>query len=162
MRPATRLGLLAGLLLGCTPHTRRHDAGPADSAVRAAAAQWVSAFARHDLDAISAGFADDGVALYPRSAPVRGRAANRAAWAAFFALPNAAHPLTLDTVMVARSGDIAVVQGRYLIEYDSASTPVVLGGQYVSVWQPDTVGRWRITSLTANMYTPPPRLEGRR
>ena len=159
MHQTVRLAITMTMLAGCTPRARQSGATPAESATRVAASKWVSAFATRDVDAIAASFADDAVALYPRSGPIRGREANRRLLAAFFSLPNASHPITTDTVMASRSGDMSVTRGRYLLRYDSAAHPVTLGGQYVAVWRADTIGTWHIVNLIANMYAPPPQID---
>jgi uncharacterized protein (TIGR02246 family) len=142
LRRAIGCALCWMVLVGCAPTGTRMSTRAPESGVRDAVATWVSAFQRHDLDGIASGFADDVVALYPRSAPTVGRAANRAGWAAYFAMPGAEHPITVDTVVVAAAGDMAFTRGRYAARYDKPDGHVDLGGQYVAVWRPDAA--WRV------------------
>ena len=157
----------AWTLAGCASHPRpatpdalgAATAEAVAAAVREAATDWVAAFARHDVDAITAGFAEDAVALYPRSAPTIGREANRSAWARFYTRPNAEHPLAVDAMVLSRGGDMAATRGRWAARYDAPDGAVDVGGDYLAVWRPDAAGVWRIETLAANMYSPPPGLE---
>ena len=159
MRRSLLYGFALTLLAGCAHYARRGEPAALEAAVRGTATAWVNAFARHDLDGIAAGFAEDAVALYPRSAPTVGRAANRSSWAEFFARPRAEHPVTIDTVVVSRHGDMAFTRGRYAVRYDAPGGPIDLGGQYIAVWRPDVAGVWRVTTLAANLYSPAPALD---
>ena len=79
-----------------------------------------------------------------------------AVWTEFYARPNANHPLTTDTVVVAASGDVAYTVGRWRVTYDRAgTTPVNVGGKWVAVWRRGTAG-WRIEVPSAHTHQPAP------
>ena len=124
--------------------------------VRAAAEGWRHAFEAKDIGRIVGIFEDDALAMYPLPQPTVGRAANVAAWTAYYARPNATHPLTTDTVVVAASGDLAYTVGRWRATYDRpGTTPGDDGGRYLAVWRRGRTG-WRIAALSANAHQPPP------
>ncbi|WP_158508917.1 YybH family protein [Gemmatirosa kalamazoonensis] len=109
---------------GCARGARVSTAPPTSTerAVRAAAAEWVRAAAERDGEAMGAYFAEDAFVMYPRPQPTVGRAANTAVWVTLFARPGALHPLTTDSVVVARSGDLAYVTGRWHLSAPAAGT----------------------------------------
>ena len=124
--------------------------------VRAAAEEWRRAFEAKDIGRIVGLFEDDALAMYPLPQPTFGRAANVAAWTAYYARPNATHPLTTDTVIVAASGDLAYTVGRWRATYDRpGTTPGDDGGRYLAVWRRGPTG-WRIAALSAHAHRPRP------
>lgn len=132
------------------------SAAAAASEVRAAADGWRRAYEAKDAAGIVSFYADNGLAMYPRPQPTVGRAVNLAVWTESYARPNAAHPLTTDSVVVAASGDVAYTVGRWRVTYDRAdTTPVNVGGQWIAVWRRSAVG-WRIAVLSAHTHQPAP------
>ena len=158
----TRAALLAlPLLAACARPANRSGAPTTDAALRAAATRWARAWDAGDLEGITNGFAEGAVSYYPGSPPTVGRAAHRARWARFYARRNAAHPMTVDTLIVAASGDIGVTRGRYAVRYDADTGRVNLGGRYVAGWRRGPDGAWQVATAASNAYTPPPGLEAR-
>ncbi|MDQ4076677.1 MAG: DUF4440 domain-containing protein [Chloroflexota bacterium] len=129
------------------------DSGAAS--LHEAAAAWTAAANARDAEAMAIFFAPEVIAMYPQPAPTVGREANREAWARFFRRPNATHPLTTDTLVLAASGDLAYTLGRWAVNYEGPGGPVAAGGRYLAVWRP-VDGAWRIVALSANTHQPAP------
>jgi ketosteroid isomerase-like protein len=129
------------------------------NSLRAASDAWAHAAAEGDAEAMAESFSEDIFAMYPQPQPTEGRAANRDAWAAVFADPDVRHPVTTDFIVMASSGDLAYVKGRWRLSrpqsHGQAATEV--GGRYIAVWQLQEAGRtWRIVALSANTHRPAP------
>ncbi len=104
-------------------------------------------------------FAEDAFGMYPHPQPTVGRAANAAAWTAVFASPGVRHPVTSDSIVVALSGDLAYVTGRWHLSAPAtgAQPGTEVGGWYIAVWRPvGRAGAWRIVTLSANTLRPAP------
>ena len=158
LRVLLRVVLGAVLVGSCAGASRREPArrGDPGAELRAAAESWRRALDARDADGAIRWFADDIVAWYPRPQPTLGLAANRETWRAVFVAPNNRHPITIDTVVVAASGDLAYTMGRYRSHYEQpggASSDG--GGRYVAVWRRDAAG-WRIAVLSAHRHDPAP------
>jgi len=139
----------AALLVGCaTPAGHAPRASP-QASLRQAALVWAHSFTTRDPSEILKSYADDTIAWYPRQPrPIIGRAANMAAWAAYFK-NNSAHPVSVESVETAASGELGITYGKYL--YKEATDPTAEGGRYVAVWRkvgPD----WRIVLLSAHKH----------
>jgi ketosteroid isomerase-like protein len=147
-------------IAGCTRGTQTpSDQSGSGAAVRAAAAAWTQAAAARNGAAMGEYFADNAFVMYPQSEPTIGRAANTAAWTAVFAEPRVRHPITADSVVVAGSGDMAYVQGRWHFTAPATGTEAAadVGGRYIAVWRPvGAGGAWRIVALSANTLNPAP------
>lgn len=142
---------LAALLLlaGCVtvPDPRPGTAGPS---LEQAATAWVESFASRDPDRITRVFADDAVAHYPGwPRPHAGREANREAWASYFGRREH-HPMVLDTVVVAASGDLGYTLGKGL--YSHEGDPKATGGRWVAIWR-RAEAEWRLVVLTAHSHS---------
>ena len=121
---------------------------PSVPPLRETAAALQQAFTARDPDRIASFFAVDAVAMYPLPQPIVGREANRGAWASYFSR-RSAHPVTVDSVVVAASGDLGYTLGRYLTA--EARDPGATGGRYVIVWR-KIDDQWRIAILSAHDY----------
>ena len=132
----------------------------AASALRAAADNWARAADERDARTMSQYFADDIYAMYPRNAPVRGAAANEAGWTRTFAHSGVTHPIAIDTVIVAASGDLGYTLGRWHLTAPAgtmARDPQDVGGRFVAIWRAlGPSGAWRLVMLSANEHAPAP------
>lgn len=142
------LAVIVSSTVTCAP-AFRGPAEPSSTALRQAALAWAASFGSRDPRAITAYFADDAVAWFPRgAAPTIGSVAIRAAWTNYFK-NNPAHPVSVDSVVTAASGDFGLVYGEYLYREPSDSTAE--GGRYVSIWRPSG-GKWRLALLSAHKH----------
>ncbi|HEU4881461.1 MAG TPA: nuclear transport factor 2 family protein [Longimicrobium sp.] len=161
-RRLASLAVVFMLTVGCasTVSGGREQAG-ANAAVRVAADAWARAAVERDAEKMAEYFADDAFVMYPQPQPTVGRAANRAAWAAVFAQPGVRHPVTSDSVVVAASGDLAYVAGRWHLSTPAAGERpgIEVGGRYLAVWRPvGPAGAWQIVALSANTHLPAPEI----
>lgn len=154
---AAAVALTVGCASGVRGRTEQRGASDADAAVRVAADAWARAAVERDAAAMAEYFAEDAFVMYPQPQPTVGRAANHAAWAVVFAQPGARHPVTSDSVVVAASGDLAYVTGRWHLSTPAAGERpgTEAGGRYLAVWRPvGPGGAWQIVALSANTHRP--------
>lgn len=84
----------------------------AQMALQQAATTWTQSFTTRDPDQIISFFAEDVIIWYPRyEQPVVGRAANREPWVKYFGT-RPSHPVSVESVAVAASGDLSTPVGR--------------------------------------------------
>ena len=95
-------------------------------------------------------YAPDAQELMPGLAPIVGRDAIRAFYRGVIeAMPRFAHHFEADEILVAHSGDLAVVLGTYRFIADTLRQDAVQCGKLVGVWRyPD--GDWRLQINIAN------------
>src|SRR5260370_29769606 len=106
--------IVCALAASCTFSPRTKTQLPADSALRQAAVAWANSFATRDPATIVKYFSNEAVAWFPRGAtPTVGSAAIRAAWVNYFK-NSPAHPVSLDSVVTAGSGELGLVYDKYL------------------------------------------------
>ncbi len=141
--------IVCALAAGCRPSPRTNTQPPADSALRQAALAWANSFATRDPVLITKYFSNDAVAWFPRGAtPTVGSAAIQAAWVNYFK-NSPAHPVSIDSVVTAGSGELGLVYGKYL--YKPQTDPTADGGRYIAVWRPTAAG-WRLVLLSAHKH----------
>jgi ketosteroid isomerase-like protein len=135
-------------LIGCASAVHRTPQS-AEMALRQSATAWTQSFSTRDPDQIISFFAEDATVWYPRyDQPVVGRAANREPWVKYFSA-RPSHPVSVESVTVAASGDLGYTTGKYL--YTDESDLVATGGRYVAIWKP-VDGEWKIVLLSAHSH----------
>ncbi len=135
--------LAAAALVACThpPGATRGD-GAAAEVMRLDAA-WASAMARGDGEAFRSLVADD--AVFAGRALLRGREEVWGAWKGFFAEGAPRLTWTPGDGGAAGSGDLAWTTGRYRLERrDPTGKPAASEGNYLTVWERDGGGAWRV------------------
>jgi len=149
-------GCLALLLLasGCTqpapPDTRVAD----EAAVRDADAQWSKTAAGGDLEGTVAYYTDDASILAPNAPVASGKPAIHAVWASLIG-PGTSISWQADKVEVARSRDLAYIQGTYqLTMKDAQGNPVNDKGKFVEVWKKQSDGKWKVVADIFNSDLP--------
>jgi ketosteroid isomerase-like protein len=142
------LGVTA-VFVGCASQGDHASQVSPEASLRQTALAWAHSFTTRDPNEILTYFADDAIAWYPKQPrPITGRDANFAAWTAFFK-SNAAHPVSVEHVEAATSGELGVTYGKYL--YKESTDPGAEGGRYVAVWRKLGHG-WRIVLLSAHKH----------
>jgi uncharacterized protein (TIGR02246 family) len=121
------------------------------AAIRADSAAWNLAAQAKDLDKCMSFFADDG-SFNPQGAPVAtGKDAIRAVWAKILALPGPGLSFKATKVVVAESSDLAYETGTYkLVVNDKSGKPTTAKGKYVTVWQKEPTGAWKVVQDIIN------------
>lgn len=135
-------------LIGCTS-TATVTTSTSDSSLESTATAWKQAIDTEDPDRIAAFFAPEAVAMYPHPSPTVGRQANREAWEAVYSEPDAEHPVTVERVEEARSGELGYIYGKWW-SWNPAED-YYNAGRYTAIWKPMD-GRWQIAMLSANAH----------
>ena len=128
------------------PDTRAAD----EAAIRAGDAQFVTAAETHDVDKAMALYADDAVFLGAGLPAAVGKDNVRKVIQGLLSAPGLKITVNTTSVMVARSGDLAMDQGTV----DATGTgkdgkPVTNSSQYVLVWKKMPDGSWKIAADTS-------------
>jgi uncharacterized protein (TIGR02246 family) len=151
MKSLRRIGLAAGavILVGCAqqapaptppPDTRAAD----EAAIRAAVKEWSAAAEAKDAAKFASFYADDGVVMLGNAAPVRGHAAIAQMAEDMMKDPNFALSFAAESVVAARSGDLAYETGTWSMTMsDAKKKPATEKGSYVVVWQKQADGAWK-------------------
>lgn len=109
---------------------------------------WVPALRRRDAEAIAAAYVDDGIFIAPDGTVTRGRAAIAAMYASRFPKMKEIH----DGGIV--QDGTAVIDEKTIYEWghawlETGQPPARSGGKYLTVWQRQSDGHWRITRNVA-------------
>lgn len=144
-RARTLLLVVAALALGGAPLAAQQPAGSAPAALPSVTLppaldrvlrDYERAWRAADADGLAALFTDDGLLLQPSRAPVRGRAAIRAAYAG-----SGGGPLRLRALHAETSGDAGFIIGAY--GYGDAPGDM---GKFTLTLRRGSDGRWLIVS----------------
>lgn len=150
--------MFALLFLGCSspgqqsaPDTRAAD----EAAVRKADADWATAGQSKQVDAWVAFYSDDAMVLPPNQPSAAGKDSIHKAVGDLLGLPGLSMSWKAAKVEVARSGDLAYVQGTYELGMkDPKGKPVADHGKYVEVWKKQADGSWKCAVDTWNSDLP--------
>jgi uncharacterized protein (TIGR02246 family) len=124
--------------------------------IRALDEAWKAAAARRDLDGMMSIYAPDAQELLPDMPPVVGLEAIQSLYQGLIeALPRFANDFDFDEIIVADSGDLAVVRGSYRFTADTDRPAEVQTGKFIGVWR-HREGRWRLQMNISNGNGAPP------
>lgn len=132
------LPAVAPLAVAATP-----DAG-LRAAVRAANAEWATAMKTGDAAVIAAPYADDAVFVLVDGTTLHGRAAIEAMYRDGFAKAGVASTTCIASKRLDRDGDLAVETGDADVGVVRDGRPVSRHGRYLTVWQAQADGHWKI------------------
>jgi ketosteroid isomerase-like protein len=145
MHSAGRYSLLTTLLvlgLGTSAFAQAAKADPVRAAIEKENAAFSAAFARGDVAAVAAAYAEDAIAFPPDADMVRGRAAIQALWQSL--REAGAKSLSLTTVDVHSSGGLAAETGTAVLKIQPpGSAEQSQSVKYVVVWKRQA-GGWKI------------------
>jgi uncharacterized protein (TIGR02246 family) len=112
--------------------------------------EWKAAALLRDLDRMLAIYAPDAQELLPDAPPIVGRDAIRDFYGRLIEQwPRFAHQFDAEEVIVAESGDLAVVRGRYRFTADTQQPDTVQTGKFIGVWR-FCDGDWRLQMNISN------------
>ncbi len=115
-----------------------------EAAIRATDAAWVKAAQAKDVATMVSYYAENASVYIPGQRLVEGKDAINRAFASLMSMPGFALDFTPDTVMVARSGDIAYETGDYSMTMeDKSGKPQTSTAKYVVVWVKQPDGTWK-------------------
>jgi ketosteroid isomerase-like protein len=118
------------------------DLAAEEQAVRDASMAWLAAVQARDFATASANFATDGISFAEHQDPLVGPAAIQADTEARWAeTPDASVSWSIDRVIMAASGDLAVELGTYTFSNEGEEDT----GQYVTTWR-KIAGAWKVAA----------------
>jgi uncharacterized protein (TIGR02246 family) len=133
------------------PDTRAAD----EAAIREADANWSKAAAAKDVEGFVAFFADDGMLLPPNHELVSGKQVIRKWATEMMAAPGFAVSWQPTNAQAARSSDLGYTIGTYeLTVHDAKGKPVTDRGKYITVWEKQADGTWKVAADTFNSDLP--------
>lgn len=148
MTDITRSAATWGLVLLLLAATASAVATPPDAALRQAVAranaEWATAMKTGDAAVIAAPYTDDAVFVLVDGRCVRGRAAIEAMYRDGFAKAGPASTTRIASKRLDRDGDLAVESGDADVGVLRDGKPVVQHGRYLTVWQAQADGQWKI------------------
>lgn len=154
---STGRALLSSVLvlasIGCQPG----DTAPGEDerAIREADESFQQAIEAKNLDRLLAHYAENA-SLLPTASPIaEGHAAIREEWSLILAIPGFGNESELKKLVV--SGDLAYTQGTYVATMNSPDgSPVIERGKWVTVWERQSEGSWKIIADIYNTDEMPP------
>ncbi len=166
LRARAATATLTALLLACAPadtpatdtasSTATTDVAAVRAVIEAANATWATSLVAADVPAILANYADDGVMMQSGMPAVSGRAAIEEAMKGMVAAMKVdSAAFTMNDLKV--SGDLAVETGSYRMTMTpTGGAPMNDAGKYVTVWQKQADGSWKVIRDISNSDVAPP------
>jgi uncharacterized protein (TIGR02246 family) len=158
-----RLIVLVSLAMaGCAAPPPPEPAAPPDTraadeaAIRAAAKEWEAAGQAKDVSKFASFYAEQASVLMEDAPDVSGSPTQIAeVMGGMMKDPNFALTFTPTQVVVARSGDLAYDMGTYTLTLTGPDKkPAPESGHYVTVWQKNAEGVWKVV-IDAPISDPP-------
>lgn len=136
----------AGVLVFCVTATaiaaRSEDA--LHAAVRKANGEWAAAMKTGDAAVIAAPYTDSAVFVLADGRSLQGRAAVERMYREGFQKGGPATSTTITSRSLVRDGDLAYESGYADVGVVRDGKPVTRGGRYLTVWQRQADGAWKI------------------
>jgi uncharacterized protein (TIGR02246 family) len=138
--------VLLALPLAAGAHAGGDEAREAEvDRIRQLNAQWVSALAEKNLDAIVQLYAPDGRFMPPNAPGVKGHRAIRKAWKPILEIPGVFLIFKPMSIEIAEGMDMASDVGTYLLSFDGANGRREQRGKYLVVWK-KVAGEWKVAA----------------
>ena len=121
-----------------------------EAAIRAADADWGKAAAAKDLEKCMSYYADDAILISPGAPAVVGKDNIRKFIQQLLAVPNMQLSITVASVDVARSGDLALDRGSVQATVTGKNgKPATQASVYALTWKKSADGSWKIAADTS-------------
>ena len=150
--PAFILGLLAVLSLGSVAF-----AADMDKAAKELAKlddDWSACAVKKDINALASYYADDARVYPPNDVIVVGNAPAKKMWGDVLADPSTSISWKTVTAEVAKSGDLGVTAGTYVMSFKGPDGKMATEhGKYLCVWKKDAQEKWKAFHDTWNSDT---------
>ncbi|HXE74992.1 MAG TPA: DUF4440 domain-containing protein [Candidatus Xenobia bacterium] len=141
--------LAAILLTGC-----RVDIEAERAALRAADQAWSQT--PPNVDRFMEFVADNAYTLVPDADILQGKAQIRNLWSGLFTTPGFALKWTATNVEVAADGRTGYTLGTWeMTMQDSGGKTLARTGKYITLWQKQSDGQWKVVADTAVFDSPP-------
>jgi uncharacterized protein (TIGR02246 family) len=125
------------------PDTRAAD----EAAIRAAVKEWSAAAQAKNAAKFASFYAEDGVIMLAGAPDISGMAAIREGLAGMMQDPAFSLSFAAETVVVARSGDLAYETGSYAMSMTGPDgKPAPEQGHYIVVWRKQADGTWKVAA----------------
>jgi uncharacterized protein (TIGR02246 family) len=116
-----------------------------EAEIRALDAELQKAIIANDAAKAATFFDDAATVMVPGQSAAQGNDHVAREFTGLMALPGFAFTFTPETVMVARSGEMAYEYGTYAMTYnDKDGKPAATNARYVAVWTKAADGSWKI------------------
>jgi len=124
------------------------------AALRAADQAWAQT--PPDLDRFMSFVADDAYTLMPDADILQGKSKIRSLWSGMFTNPGFSLKWSATNVEVAADGRTGYTLGTFEVELqDSTGKTLTRTGKYITVWQKQSDGQWKVVADTAVFDSPP-------
>ena len=144
-RGSRNLLLLAVLAMAVTTTLAKSSASNAAEAIKKADDAWAAAAATKDVDKSASFCAPDAAILVPNAPAAEGKEAIHKWFQETFGVPNFKLLWHATVTDAARSGDLGYSSGKYELSYTDPSGKTVSDhGKYVTVWQKQQDGSWKV------------------
>lgn len=151
---AWALAILLFVVNGCA---QKVDVEAERAALRNADEAWSKVAGAKDVDGFVAAFAENGSILPPNSPILTGSEAIRQWMSKMMANPGFSISWQPTTVDVSTAGDLGYTIGTYELKiHDAAGNPVTDRGKYVTVWEKEPDGKWKVVADIFNSNLPLP------
>jgi len=115
-----------------------------EQALRALEAHWAAAAGAKNLEKTVSFYSEDTVVMPPNTSAATTKEAIRKVWEGLLASSGLVINWKATKVEVAKSGDLACLNGTYeLTMNDASGKPVNDRGKYVEVWEKQADGKWQ-------------------
>lgn len=133
------------------PGTRAAD----EAAIAQLDADWAKAAASKNVDATVAFYSDDATVAPPNAPALTDKKSIRDLWASLLGPDLVSITWKPTKIEVARSGDLAYLNGSYqMTAKDAKGAPVEEKGKMVEVWKKQADGKWKCVSDIFNSDAP--------
>lgn len=157
-KACTFLGLSILLMVaGCAPQPEAPavDLAAERAALMAADQAWSQTAA--DVEQFVSFFTDDATFLAPDGPIVEGKQAIHETAKGLFSMPGFNLAWKASKAGVASSGDMGYTVGTYQLTANNAEgQPTTTDGKYVTVWQKQADGQWKVIVDAPSATAPPP------
>ena len=151
------LAVFLAAATGCAQPAQKVDVESAREALRAADTEWARVAAAGDSDSFGSFLAANGEIMPPNEATVSGGAAAREWVSQMMGMPDFSVSWKPGTVDVAASGDLGYTAGTYELHMQGPDgSPVDDHGKYLTVWNKDADGKWKVVRDMFNSDVPLP------
>lgn len=129
--------------------------GADETALKSLDDEWSKAIGSRDVEKTIAYYADDAILMLPNIPTLTGKERIRGLWKSMFDSQTFSGGWKTTKVEVARSGDLAYINGTYeFTEQDESGKPITDKGKYVKVLRKHTDGSWKCIADMFNSDLP--------
>ncbi len=157
MRCTAALPVLSIVMVaGCTPQPAI-DLEAERNALMTADRAWFEAYAASEnpADAFVAQLVDNATLLPPNAPLAQGREAIHAVISDLEAMPGFSVTWEPNAAEVGSGGDLGYTIGSYQMKMEGPDGPMTIDGKYLTVWQKQADGTWRVIADMFNANGPP-------